>query len=67
MKIYPLKICANHHNRVGLKAILLPLFLLVCVISSNAQKERNVKLKLEGGFLWGAFEEREYRSGRFFS
>ena len=38
---------------------------MFCVFNLSAQKDRNVKLKIEGGFLWGVVEERGYRSGRF--
>jgi len=65
MKIIPAKISCFLQYAVLIKSAMLFLILMFSTFNLSAQKTSNVKLKIEGGLLWGAPERRDYRNGRF--
>jgi len=64
MKIFQLKFCYLHTNN-AIKTILILLLFLFSFFNLSAQKERNIKLKIEAGLLADWLEGRTYLSGGF--
>ena len=56
MKIFQLKSFYLHNKSVLLKTILLLIILLYCFVNLSAQKEPNIKLKVEAGLNWKPVE-----------
>lgn len=65
MRELQLKFCYFHNKKVFLKIIISLKIILLCLFNLNAQGERNIKLKIEGGMLWDWVDEQVYLSGSF--
>jgi len=52
MKVFQLKLFGFYNKSALLKTIILPIILLFCLSNLSAQKEPNIKLKIEGGVNW---------------
>jgi len=65
MKFFQLKPFYFHHKSTILKTILSFTILLFCLFKLSAQKESNIKLKIEAGLLWDWVEGKSYLSGPF--
>jgi len=67
MRALQLKSCYFHHKSAILKTILLLGLSWFCLVNLIAQKESNIKLKIEAGFLWDWVDGSIYLSGPFLS
>jgi len=54
MKVSQLKLLNYNIKSANMKTIFLFIIFLFCVFNLNAQKESNIKLKIEAGVLWSS-------------
>lgn len=57
MKIFQPKLFYSNNRSATFKTIILLVILLFCLFNLSAQKESNIKLKIETGILWASDEE----------
>lgn len=64
-KVFQLKLFSFHDKNTLYKTIILHILFLLCFINLSAQKENNIKMKIEAGILWDWVDGKIYLSGPF--